>query len=98
MPRAQRMREEKWGMRLEKEEGKMEGRKDGRKGGREGWRGGREEEGRGGEEREAGREVAGQVRAKADEGTDPMGEVKDFSFYHPKNNDKVVKVFNQGQG
>lgn len=45
----------------------------------------------------AGREAVGQIRARSDKRIDPMGQVKDSTFYHPKNN-KQVKVFKQGLG
>lgn len=45
----------------------------------------------------AGREAVVQERARSDKRMDPMGQVKDSTFYHPKN-DKQVKVFKQGQG
>lgn len=45
-----------------------------------------------------GRGVVGQIRARSDEGMDSMAQVKDFTFYHLKNNDKLVKVLKQGQG
>lgn len=37
--------------------------------------------------------MAGQKRVRADDETDSMGEVKDFGFYHSKNNAKVVESF-----
>lgn len=56
-------------------------------------RDGRREEGK-----EAGREVASQVRAREHDGMDPKGKVKDFSFHHPKNNSKLVEVLSRANG